>query len=1632
MEALLASPSMQQWSPDSSFNSSGSDSYESSSASPRLPGWMNVNFETAVMATPSRTRIDVDDDDSETDTSGPRETPQPPAWLTDELDEEWTVDDASDANQSHMKAVHDTDGREGRLGPTSSNDQNKQRLNDASRRSVPMTPTATFNTALSAINNTKPRVPSNLRYEYATRAHDDGDDGAAGCSFNTNASRDSMGADFDEGSVVVNTLSNEATSSAGTFVIRSNPSTSDSNQGQLQAAIKALKGPGAGLGADLKDSGVEISMTSGPNQQQDKLGGLLNLFDPPPSPPAGTSNAQVPTASAFTFVAPLSTPRRSWKSLEHFSPEDDSTTPTANLRSTATTVQGTPLDRNDATPIRQVAPSAPSLRGRDRFLHRVRPLQPDSALPEVREDNSDNDLNGRSTSCRNEEESTPRARPPLSQQKQQTERSDDSNFHSTLPPLAQSTGPSMPPLKLFEFQYDTFTRDHLAALVNEIDELGHSGIATVSELRAEPKEADTIWETSFVDVLPPLVGEEEDEGPTGDVSRDSAEAARSVKRIRLSPPALSTLTDARSAPCIRRTGRRLSSSRRRSVERRSPAANGFRTSLGTSASARKFRHASMSPAHQSLADTKSTVHHHHLSTRQRLDSANALLDRIREKKLERDQARRAAQQDLESASLDDEDNVSEHNGTTQMLRSTRDRQLQLQEVPETGSLVRSISRPSPLPHLAATASAMIRSQLAESLSPTPSKFSHSRQLSEPVMTSAQRRTTFDAARATELPLSESTHAQGTSIRSRPQHIRHSSLTTIGPDDVGDLLAEAKSRGDMLFDRTRGRWIEIAARQSFSEPQSTQARSLETVPEQPAQESKDLDDGFDNSTASGETRIAEARADANGLSGLGITAGTPKSTKFAAQYRSPQVVVSPPDACYFEPHRLPSGEMQAAEGRQAQEDDTWGDINFKTRTQNPSDREASEMFAPNLPPQSTPASATVASKSAARPLPTTPEGLKDLAQPGRPRSVLKTRSSDRGSSCLATPANQSSDLRAKEPRSVSFSDGRRTGKIVGLVVGRGALPTLTTASSRASGLRNEVSRISEGAHGLVAVGQPGSLEMDGEGEDNEHDEDLVHNLNEASPSLKVSARSKSLRRELGSFDGSTTGHSFDSQRRHDMLAIANQSSNQTFRRTTASDATFMTDGSFRVSTERLVKQITDVEPFEPRWDSLKSIDLAGKGTDSLVRMKDFLPNLDHANFNDNQIAFLTGVPSTVRTLLVASNRLTSVTSFAHMSHLERIDISDNQLDSLQQLSCLRHLRELKADRNRITDLSGLHEIDSLVRLSLAGNQIQELDLTACNWSQLELLNLERNQIASIKSIERLQNLSLLNLDHNDIVTIEPAATMPRLRVLRVCDNPIKTLDIAFAPQLRTLYVDSARLGAVYGTDTLRKLENFSIRDQSGTALTLAMRDVRDVRRLYLSGNPLPTSFPSEQFFNLVYLELAMCQIMNLPPALASIIPNVRVLNLDYNFFDDLSALRGLTRLTSLSVVGARLDKVRPVVDVLGTMLELESCDLRMNPLTLSFYPPFISPPTVVLPCHAEHQIVHPDAERVVRSKEPHEWPAIDKKFRRTLPDLYFFKRASYRAVVLDAVPSLLQLDGLHLDKERPKLAKVIDKLVARGL
>ncbi|KAI8446513.1 hypothetical protein BY996DRAFT_6455522 [Phakopsora pachyrhizi] len=113
-------------------------------------------------------------------------------------------------------------------------------------------------------------------------------------------------------------------------------------------------------------------------------------------------------------------------------------------------------------------------------------------------------------------------------------------------------------------------------------------------------------------------------------------------------------------------------------------------------------------------------------------------------------------------------------------------------------------------------------------------------------------------------------------------------------------------------------------------------------------------------------------------------------------------------------------------------------------------------------------------------------------------------------------------------------------------------------------------------------------------------------------------------------------------------------------------------------------------------------------------------------------------------------------------------------------------------------------------------ISDLERFESYWSSIKVINQNSTRLESVNSLKE---------------------TLPFLRVLR------------------TLYIDNKNLLEIVGAPWLRKLENLSAYDQRGSELSLLMRQVGD-------------------FYNLIYLELAMCQCEKLLSNLSKQIPNIQ--------------------------------------------------------------------------------------------------------------------------------------------------------------
>lgn len=148
--------------------------------------------------------------------------------------------------------------------------------------------------------------------------------------------------------------------------------------------------------------------------------------------------------------------------------------------------------------------------------------------------------------------------------------------------------------------------------------------------------------------------------------------------------------------------------------------------------------------------------------------------------------------------------------------------------------------------------------------------------------------------------------------------------------------------------------------------------------------------------------------------------------------------------------------------------------------------------------------------------------------------------------------------------------------------------------------------------------------------------------------------------------------------------------------------------FALVTQYLVQKLTDLEPYEPHWDLIRSMKLRNQGLATLHKLDEFCGRLEELDVSNNSLDQLHGAPSSIRDLRVCRNHLSDVSAWGHLYNLQYLDISGNHIQSFKAFQHLVHLRELKADDNEIESLDGLFQHDGLLSLRLRGNLVRSVD------------------------------------------------------------------------------------------------------------------------------------------------------------------------------------------------------------------------------------------------------------------------------------------------------------------------------------
>lgn len=170
------------------------------------------------------------------------------------------------------------------------------------------------------------------------------------------------------------------------------------------------------------------------------------------------------------------------------------------------------------------------------------------------------------------------------------------------------------------------------------------------------------------------------------------------------------------------------------------------------------------------------------------------------------------------------------------------------------------------------------------------------------------------------------------------------------------------------------------------------------------------------------------------------------------------------------------------------------------------------------------------------------------------------------------------------------------------------------------------------------------------------------------------------------------------------------------------------------------------------------------------------SLQKLDISNNQISKICNLSNlvTLQELNLSDNKISKIEGLDLLINLKVLNISENKITKIEGLDNLVKLQDLNLSCNNIDSIDGLNSLKNLTYLSLYNNKITSLK------GLEKLINLQElciftNYISEIKYIEPLVNMQFLNLNSNNISSIPPTILlMQRLLYFYCWDNPIKII------------------------------------------------------------------------------------------------------------------------------------------------------------------------------------------------------------------------------------------------------------------
>jgi Leucine-rich repeat (LRR) protein len=353
--------------------------------------------------------------------------------------------------------------------------------------------------------------------------------------------------------------------------------------------------------------------------------------------------------------------------------------------------------------------------------------------------------------------------------------------------------------------------------------------------------------------------------------------------------------------------------------------------------------------------------------------------------------------------------------------------------------------------------------------------------------------------------------------------------------------------------------------------------------------------------------------------------------------------------------------------------------------------------------------------------------------------------------------------------------------------------------------------------------------------------------------------------------------------------------------------------------------------------LRSVNLAQNQIEILPESISQMGKLEYLNMSGNLLASLSsnfgqGLYRLEKAYFARNQIYYLPETLDQATTLKDVDLAKNMLNNLPHIvSNMINLEVLNLDENFLVELPDLSKLTHLKKLSVSGNQLIVAPHLENTQLSLTYMNLAKNKIFSLPVNFPPRSLQILQLEANQLVGGANLAFMNsrHLRSLDLSANVIESLSqhIGYMTELSYLYLSHNQLVEIpYSISQLKLIRVLQLNGNMLTQLGPWIGEFKHLKLLNLSNNRL-TNLPEElgnlrsltqldvSYNQLNYLPSSILQLRKLGQLLATdnplqFIPQIQTLPLIVVNLQNTSLPRNLSRLFLTGSGNAKIAAISP--------------------------------------------------------------------------------------------------------------------------